>query len=75
LDRVSIFNRRNAAIGWLAWNAAKIILRHKAKDVVPKVDRDRRRPNKSAIALLLAGTVAAAAFWHRRRRDDDPFAD
>jgi hypothetical protein len=74
LHRVSIFNRRNAAIGWLAWNAAKIIVRHKAKGAVPKIDRDRRRPNKSAIALLVAGTIGAAAFWHSRRRDD-PFGD
>ena len=72
---MSIFNRRNAAIGWLAWNAAKIIVRQKAKRAVPKVDKASRRPNKSAIALLLAGTVGAAAFWHRRRRDDDPFGE
>jgi hypothetical protein len=72
---VSIFNRRNAAIGWLAWNAAKIIVRHKAKDAAPKVDRRTRRPNKSAIALLIAGTVGVAAFWNSRRRDDDPFGD
>ena len=72
---MSIFNRRNAAIGWLAWNAAKVLVRHKAKDALPRVDMDRRRPNKSAIALLIAGTVGVAAFWHSRRRDDDPFGD
>ena len=72
---MSVFNRRNAAIGWLAWNGAKFVLRQKAKDVVPKIDTVRKRPNKSAIALLIAGTIGVAAFWRSRRRDDDAFGD
>jgi hypothetical protein len=72
---VSVFNRRNAFIGWLAWTGAKFVLRQKAKDAVPKFDTARRRPNKSAIALLIAGTIGVAAFWHSRRRDDDAFGD
>ncbi len=67
---MGIFNRRNAAVGWVAWAVGKRVLKKKAKDAVPSVDLETKRPNKSAIALAVAGLVGALTFW--RRRSDDP---
>jgi hypothetical protein len=72
---VSIFNRRNAAVGWLAWAVGKRVLKRKAKEAVPKVDSETKRPNKSAIALLIASAVGVATFWRTRSGDDDQSAD
>jgi hypothetical protein len=68
---VGIFNRRNAAVGWVTWVVGKRLLKKKAKGAVPTVDPETKRPNKSAIALLLAGSVGAVTFWRRRSGGDD----
>jgi hypothetical protein len=68
---VGIFNRRNAAVGWLTWIVGKRVLKRKAKGAVPTVDPETKRPNKSAVALLVAGTVGALTFWRKRSGDDD----
>jgi hypothetical protein len=68
---VSIINRRNAVLGWLAWTGGKIILKQKAKDAVPAIDTETKKPNKSAIALLIAGTVGALTFWRKRSGGDE----
>jgi hypothetical protein len=68
---VSIINRRNAVLGWLAWTGGKIVLKQKAKDAVPAIDAETKRPNKSATALLLAGAVGALTFWRKRTAGDD----
>jgi hypothetical protein len=68
---VSIINRRNAVLGWLAWNGGKIILKQKAKAAVPSIDAETKKPNKTATALLLAGAVGALTFWRKRAADDD----
>jgi hypothetical protein len=64
-------NRRNAALGWAAWKVGKRVMKRKAKDAVPKVDTETRKPNKSAIALLIASAVGVATFWRKRAGDDD----
>lgn len=69
---MGVFNRRNAAVGWLTWIVGKRVLKKKAKDAVPSIDRDSKKPNKSAIALLVAGTVGALTFWRKRSGDDGP---
>lgn len=69
---MGIFNRRNAAVGWATWTVGKRILKRKAKNAVPSVDTGTKKPNKSAIALLIAGTVGAATFWRKRSGDDTP---
>jgi hypothetical protein len=69
---MSVFNRRNAAVGWLAWAVGKRVLKRKAKDAVPAIDPESKRPNKSAVALLLAGAVGVATFWRRRSDDLSP---
>ena len=68
---MSVFNRRNAAMGWAAWAVGKRVLKKKAKDAVPTIDPESKKPNKSAIALLVAGTVGALTFWRKRSGDDD----
>ena len=68
---MSIINRRNAVLGWLAWTGGKTILKQKAKDAVPAIDTETKKPNKTATALLLAGAVGALTFWRKRAADDD----
>jgi hypothetical protein len=69
---VSVFNRRNAAVGWVAWAVGKRVLKRKAKDAVPTIDPESKKPNKSAVALLIAGAVGVATFWRRRSDDGSP---
>lgn len=69
---MGVFNRRNAAMGWLAWAVGKRVLKKKAKDAVPSIDPESKKPNKSALALLLAGAVGVLSFWRKRSGDDTP---
>ena len=71
---MGVFNRRNAAVGWLTWLVGKRVLKKKAKDAVPAIDPQSKKPNKSAIALLVAGAAGALTFWKKRSGDDDPAA-
>src|SRR5258708_35431400 len=41
----------------------KRVLKKKAKDAVPTIDPQSKKPNKSAIALLIAGAAGALTFW------------
>jgi hypothetical protein len=68
---MSIFNRRNAVMGWLSWLVAKRVLKRKAKDVVPGTVEGSKRPNKGAIATLLAAMGGALWFWRRKSSDDE----
>ena len=68
---MSVFNRRNALVGWLAWSVGKQVLRQKAKDVVPAVDTETKRPNKSAIALVVATSVGVLTFVKKRSGGGD----
>lgn len=72
---MSIVNRRNAVMGWAAWQVGKRVMRHKAKSAVPKVDLEERRPNKGAIALFAAAVGGLVFFWRRRSGDDDSTED
>jgi hypothetical protein len=71
---VSVFNRRNGAIGWLMWVVGKRVLKQKAKRAVPSIDPQTKKPNTSAIALLIAGAAGALTFWRKRTGGDDPTA-
>jgi hypothetical protein len=66
---VGIFNRRNAVLGWAGWLIGKRLLKKKAKAVVPAVDPETKRPNPSALALLVAAVVGVATFWRRQTGD------
>ncbi len=68
---MSIFNRRNAAVGWLSWLVAKRVLKKKARDVVPGTVEGTKRPNKGAIATVLAALGGLLWFRHRKGQDDE----
>ncbi len=72
---MSVFNRRNAAVGWVAVAVGKRVLKRKAKDAVPAIDAESKKPNKSAVALLLAGAVGLATFWRKRSSDEETGAE
>jgi hypothetical protein len=63
---MSIFNRRNAVMGWLSWLVAKRLLKRKAKEVVPGTVEGSKRPNKGAIATALAAVGGVLWFWRRK---------
>ena len=69
---MGVFNRRNAAVGWLAVTVGKRVLKKKAKGAVPAIDTESKKPNKSAIALTVAGVLGALTFWRKRSGDDSP---
>jgi hypothetical protein len=69
---MGVFNRRNAVVGWLTWTVGKRAMKKKAKGAVPSIDSESGKPNKSAIALLVAGAVGALTFWKKRSGDDPP---
>jgi hypothetical protein len=62
---MGIVNRRNAVIGWSVWQVAKRVARQKAKSAAPTVDKDTKRPNKTAIAAGLAA-VAGLLLWKKK---------
>ena len=65
---MAIVNRRNAFIGWLAWEIVKRVGRRKARAAVPRLEEGR--PNKGLVLTVLAAAAAAAALvWWRRGAD------
>jgi hypothetical protein len=68
---MGVFNRRNAAVGWVTWSIGKRVLKRKAKGAAPSIDPATKKPNRSAIALLVAGTAGVLTFWRKRSGDDD----
>jgi hypothetical protein len=67
---MSILNRRNALVGWLAWTGAKYLMAQKARKAVPALDAGTRRPNKAAIVVALA-TLGIGAWLARHYTDRD----
>jgi hypothetical protein len=65
---VGIVNRRNAVLGWSVWTIGKRVAKRKAKSAAPSVEGGR--PNKSFLAVAVAGAIGALTFW-RSRRDSD----
>jgi Putative zinc-finger len=68
---MGIVNRRNAVIGWVAWQVGKRVAKRKAKSAAPAIDTDSRRPNKPAIAAAIAALVGGLVFWKRQRGDSE----
>jgi hypothetical protein len=65
-----MLNRRNAVLGWSVWQVSKLVAKRKAKQALPGRVDDRRRPNKGAIASLLAAVGGGVWLWRRKRGDD-----
>jgi hypothetical protein len=66
---VGIVNRRNAVLGWAAWQIGKRFARRKAKAAVPAIDLESKRPNKAAMVAALAAIGGAVLFWRKRSGD------
>jgi len=65
---MGIINRRNAVLGWAAWQVGKAAAKYKAKQSLKP--EDSRRPGKGMVVGTLAAAGGALWFW-RRRRDGD----
>ena len=59
-------------LGWVTWLTAKRVLKKKAKEVVPGTVEGSKRPNKTAIASMLAAVGGALWFWRSKRDDEQP---
>jgi hypothetical protein len=68
---MGIVNRRNAVLGWTVWSIGKRVAKRKAKQAVPSIDAETHRPNKSLVALLIAGAVGTAELVRRRSSDEN----
>jgi hypothetical protein len=66
---MAILNRRNAVLGWTVWQIAKRVAKRKAKEAVPSIDADKRRPNKSLVFVLVGALVGLAWLWLRGGED------
>ena len=66
---MGIVNRRNAVLGWGVWKLGKRAAKRKAKNAVPSSGGGR--PNKSLLAVGLAGAAGALTFWRKRRSGGD----
>jgi hypothetical protein len=58
---MSIINRRNAIIGFFAWEGAKLVAKQKAKKAIPGVDGGR--PNKATFVAAAAAVAGGLVFW------------
>jgi hypothetical protein len=68
---MGIVNRRNAVLGWTVWQVGKRVAKRKAKEAVPGVDREKKRPNKPAIIAGLAAIGGVLMFWRKKSSDDE----
>jgi hypothetical protein len=66
---VTIFNRRNALLGWLTWTATKKYAEQKARSAAGVEGRRSKR------GLVLGAVAAAGAvlfFWRRKGDEELP---
>ena len=68
---MGIVNRRNAVMGWAVWQVGKRVAAQKAKSAVPKIDSEKKRPNKAAVAAGVAA-VAGLLIFLRKKGDEQP---
>jgi hypothetical protein len=69
---MSIFNKRNAVLGWAVWQVGKMSAKRQAKSAVPGRSGDSMRPNKGAIATGVAAAGGLLWFWRKRRSGETP---
>ena len=63
---MGVLNRRNAFLGWAAWQVGKRVLKRKARSALPGTVEGSRRPNVAAILLAVAAVAGGLAFWRKR---------
>jgi hypothetical protein len=68
---MSVLNKRNALLGWAVWTVSKSAAKRKAKSAAPGRANGSMRPNKRAIAAVLATAGGAVWFWRRRSGEPD----
>jgi hypothetical protein len=66
---VGIINRRNAVVGWAAIQVGKQVAKRKARQAVPGIDEQKKRPNKAAILSAVAAVGGALWVWRRGKSD------
>jgi hypothetical protein len=72
----SVFNRRNAFIGWLTVVFGRKLVALKLKSAPEPEPKVSGKAKKGAIAVLVAGAVGVATFLRLRSRGgDDDAAD
>jgi hypothetical protein len=64
---MSVFNRRNALFGWLAWTAAKEVGKRRARKQLQVDGGGRRRAIPPAVAAATAASIGFLLFWRRRK--------
>ena len=69
---MGIVNRRNAMLGWAAWNLGKRIAKRRARTALPAIDTESKRPNKSAVVVALLAAAGALWLWRRHKDGDAP---
>jgi hypothetical protein len=69
---MGIVNRRNAVMGWAAWQVGKRVAKRKAKTAVPTIDTETKRPNKPAVVAALAALGGLLLFWRKKGDDQTP---
>ena len=68
---MGIVNRRNAVLGWTAWQVGKRVIKRRARAAVPGTQEGSWRPNKAALVALLAAAAGGALWFWRRRGEDE----
>lgn len=68
---MSVFNRRNAFIGWLMLTLAKPVAKQKARAAARKAGTKKGGAVAASVAAVGAG-LAGLAFWRKRRGSGAP---
>ena len=68
---MSVFNRRNAFLGWLVITLAKPVAKQKARAAARKAGT--KKGGAVAASIAAVGTAAAGLmFWRKRRSNGSP---
>jgi hypothetical protein len=72
---MSIYNRRNAVLGWTVWTLTKNVAKQKAKVAAPRTVHGTNRRNASAAALSAAAACVGAVWvWRHRGQETELLA-
>lgn len=69
---MTIFNRRNAALGWATWTIAKQVAERKARSAAKPEEDGSGKKKKTLVIGALAAAGAVVFFWRRRDSGDEP---